>query len=122
MLAEHTISTFRSSHGFDSSPWLLVYCLILTKQHIYQASAQYDSINMVLGIAMMAGMLPTMIGLNEATKGARDREESRREDARRTRTPLMAVCDVDEGSLAQRQQVHNAKVYLGLDRRVLCPE
>ncbi|KAJ5643657.1 uncharacterized protein N7484_006164 [Penicillium longicatenatum] len=73
---------------------------------------------MVLGIAMMAGMLPTMIGLNEATKGARDREESRREDARRTRTHLMAVCDVDEGSLAQRQQVHNAKIYLGLDRRI----
>jgi hypothetical protein len=71
---------------------------------------------------MMATMLPTMIGLNEATKGARDSEENRRVDARRTRTHLMAVCDVDEGSQVQRQQVHNAKIYLGRDHKVSCPE
>lgn len=77
---------------------------------------------MVLGIAMMSAMLPTMIGLNEATKGSRDREESHKKDSLNTRTHLIATCDVDEGSQTQRQQVHNAKVYLGLHGKVLYPE
>ncbi|KAJ5811665.1 hypothetical protein N7474_007966 [Penicillium riverlandense] len=73
---------------------------------------------MVIGIAMMSAMLPTMIGLNEATKGSRDREESHKADALNTRTHLIATCDADEGSQVQREQVHNAKVYLGQDGKI----
>jgi cation transport regulator ChaB len=70
---------------------------------------------MVLGVIMIAAMLPTMIGLNEATSATRDQEERRRDRARKQRCHLIAVCDPEEGSLQQRQQVHNAKVYLGND-------
>lgn len=75
---------------------------------------------MVLGVVMVAAMLPTMIGLNEATRGARDHEDRRRDKARKQRCNLVAICGPQEGSLKQRQQVHNAKVYLGKDGKV-CP-
>lgn len=67
---------------------------------------------------MMATMLPTMIGLNEATQSSRDNEETRRESARRQRCHLIATCDIREGTREQRQQVHNARVYWAPDGRV----
>lgn len=73
---------------------------------------------MVLGIAMMSAMLPTMIGLNEATSGARDREESRRDSSRKQRCHLVATCSLDQGNQRQREQVQNAKVYVGSDGKV----
>lgn len=73
---------------------------------------------MVFSMVMMATMLPTMIGLNEATQNSRDQEETRRETARRQRVNLMATCDMGEGSLEQRQQIHNARVYWAPDGRV----
>lgn len=73
---------------------------------------------MVLGIAMMAAMLPTMIGLNEATQGARDQDENRRNTNRKQRCHLVATCSLDQGTPELRSQVHNAQVQVGLDRKV----
>jgi hypothetical protein len=73
---------------------------------------------MVLGIAMMAAMLPTMIGLNEATQGARDQDENRRNTNRKQRCHLVATCSLDQGTPELRSQVHNAQIQVGLDRKV----
>ncbi|KAJ5669434.1 hypothetical protein N7462_010504 [Penicillium macrosclerotiorum] len=70
---------------------------------------------MVLGVAMMAAMLPTMIGLNEATQSTRDQEENRRNSARKQRSHLVATCSLSQGTPELRQQVHNAQVQVGLD-------
>ncbi|KAL4865350.1 hypothetical protein BDV12DRAFT_188221 [Aspergillus spectabilis] len=40
------------------------------------------------------------------------------ENARKSRCGLLAVCDTSEGSLHERKKVHNAKVYLGKDRKL----
>lgn len=73
---------------------------------------------MVLGVVMMATMLPTMIGLNEATQGSRDQEENRRTTERKQRVHLVATCSLSQGTPEMRQQVQNAKVYVGLDGKV----
>ncbi|KAJ5368708.1 uncharacterized protein N7496_008468 [Penicillium cataractarum] len=73
---------------------------------------------MVLGIAMMAAMLPTMIGLNEATQGARDQDENRRNTNRKQRCHLVATCSLDQGTPELRSQVHNAQIQVGLDRKL----
>ncbi|KAJ5104438.1 hypothetical protein NUU61_001785 [Penicillium alfredii] len=70
---------------------------------------------MVLGVVMMSAMLPTMIGLNEATQGARNQEEDRRDSARKQRCHLLATCSLNQGTSDQREQVHNARVYVGQD-------
>ncbi|KAJ5756137.1 hypothetical protein N7533_005680 [Penicillium manginii] len=66
---------------------------------------------MVLGVIMMATMLPTMIGLNEATQGSRDQEENRRTTERKQRVHLLATCSLSQGTPELRQQIQNAKVY-----------
>jgi hypothetical protein len=73
---------------------------------------------MVLGIAMIATTIPTIFGLNEASNAMRDREKNPKESARKTRFGLCAVCDASEGSIHEREQVHNSRVYLGRDRKV----
>lgn len=73
---------------------------------------------MVFGLVTMSAMVPTMIGLNQATQNTRDNEEERREGNRRQRCNLVATCAVDEGTAEQRLQVHNAKVFLGPDGKV----
>lgn len=73
---------------------------------------------MVLGVVMIATMLPTMIGLNEATQHTRDQEDNRQSSTRKQRCNLVATCSFDQGTAAQREQVHNAKVYVGLDGKV----
>lgn len=73
---------------------------------------------MVIGVAMMAAMLPTMIGLNEATQGSRDQEEGRRNSARKQRCHLVATCSLSQGTPEMRQQVQNAHVQVGLDGKV----
>ncbi|KAJ1714594.1 hypothetical protein AFGD_005984 [Aspergillus flavus] len=73
---------------------------------------------MVIGIAMMSAMVPTIIGLNEATKGARESEDKRRENEKKSRFHLVAACDIDADSESRRQEVHNASVYLGSDKRL----
>jgi hypothetical protein len=73
---------------------------------------------MVLGIVMMAAMLPTMIGLNEATQGSREQEEARRNESRKQRGHLVATVAITQGTPKIRQQVHNAQVQMGLDGRV----
>lgn len=73
---------------------------------------------MVLGIVMMSAMVPTMIGLNEATKGTRDQEENRRSSARKQRCHLVATCEVNRSTQHQREQVHDARVYVGRDGNV----
>lgn len=73
---------------------------------------------MVLGVVMMSAMLPTMIGLNEATQGSREQEESRKNNARKQRSHLVATCALTQGTPEQRQQVHNAQVQVGRDGKV----
>ncbi|KAJ5744840.1 hypothetical protein N7533_009710 [Penicillium manginii] len=73
---------------------------------------------MVLGIVMMAAMLPTMIGLNEATQGSREQEEARRNESRKQRGHLVATVAITQGTPKIRQQVHNAQVQVGLDGRL----
>lgn len=73
---------------------------------------------MVLGIVMMAAMLPTMIGLNEATQGSREQEEARRNESRKQRGHLVATVALTQGTPKMRQQVDNAQVHVGLDGRV----
>lgn len=73
---------------------------------------------MVLGIVMMTAMVPTIMGLNEATKGTRDQENSRKNTARKQRCHLVAMCEVNKGTQTQREQVHNARVYVGRDGNV----
>ncbi|KAF9886118.1 hypothetical protein FE257_012053 [Aspergillus nanangensis] len=73
---------------------------------------------MVIGVAMMAAMIPTVYGLNEASKGAQDSEKKRRENTRKRRSHLVAECDFDTGTLKQRQEVHNAKIYLDSDNKM----
>lgn len=75
-------------------------------------------LKMVLGVVMMATMLPTMIGLNEATQGSRDQEENRRTTERKQRVHLVATCSLSQGTPELRQQIQNAKVYVGLDGKV----
>lgn len=67
---------------------------------------------------MMAAMLPTMIGINEATQSTRDQEENRRNSNRKQRCHLVATCSLKQGTPELRSQVHNAKVQVGLDRKV----
>lgn len=67
---------------------------------------------------MMAAMVPTVYGLNEASKGAQNSENKRRETTRKTRCHLTAQCDFDTGTLNQRQEVHNARIYLDSDSQV----
>ncbi|KAJ5726756.1 uncharacterized protein N7483_008113 [Penicillium malachiteum] len=73
---------------------------------------------MVLGIAMMAAMLPTMIGINEATQGQKDQEEARGSSSRKKRCHLVATCSLSQGTAEMRQQVHNAQVQVGLDGKL----
>ncbi|KAJ5093271.1 hypothetical protein N7456_009132 [Penicillium angulare] len=73
---------------------------------------------MVIGIAMMATMLPTMIGLNEATQGHRDQEEGRRNAARKQRSHLVATCSLSQGTAESRQQIQNAQIQVGLDGKL----
>ncbi|TPR04045.1 SnoaL-like domain family protein [Aspergillus niger] len=72
---------------------------------------------MVLGIAMMAAMVPTMIGLNQASQNMRDSEDSRKESSRKQRCHLLVNCSVSQGTTAQREQIHNAMVYVGPENR-----
>ncbi|KAJ5584282.1 uncharacterized protein N7459_004082 [Penicillium hispanicum] len=73
---------------------------------------------MVLGVVMMSAMLPTMIGLNEATQGSREQEENRRNTARKQRSHLVATCSLNQGTSELREQVHNATVQVGLDGKL----
>ena len=73
---------------------------------------------MVLGVVMMSAMLPTMIGLNEATQGSRQQEEDRQKTERKQRSHLVATCSLSQGTPEMRQQVQNAKVMVGQDGKV----
>jgi len=66
----------------------------------------------------MTAMLPTMYGLNEASKSTRDQEDSRRSTARKQRCHLVAMCSLSQGTQSQREQVHNARVYVGREGKV----
>ncbi|KAJ5274746.1 hypothetical protein N7505_003291 [Penicillium chrysogenum] len=67
---------------------------------------------MVFGIFLMTAMVPTIIGVNEASKGTRDHEERRRESARQQRCHLLVQCMPLDGSSQQRSAIHNAKIYI----------
>lgn len=73
---------------------------------------------MVLGIFLLTAMVPTMIGVNEASKDTRDHEERRRATARQQRTHLSVQCMSYDILPQQRQEIHNAHVYLCADRKV----
>ncbi|KAF9252168.1 hypothetical protein DTO013E5_809 [Penicillium roqueforti] len=63
-------------------------------------------------------MVPTIIGVNEASKGTRDHEERRRESARQERCYLSVQCMPSNGLLPQSLAIHNARVYLGADKKM----
>ncbi|KAJ5923456.1 hypothetical protein N7454_008701 [Penicillium verhagenii] len=63
-------------------------------------------------------MAPTIMGINEASKGTRDHEEHRRESARKQRCHLSVQCTPIAGSLEQRFAIHNAMIYLGPDGKI----
>lgn len=73
---------------------------------------------MVLGIFLITAMVPTMIGVNEASKDTRDHEERRRASARRQRTHLSVQCMSYDRLPQQGQAINNAQVYLCADRKV----
>ncbi|KAJ5126021.1 hypothetical protein N7448_005330 [Penicillium atrosanguineum] len=73
---------------------------------------------MVLGVVMIAAMMPTMIGLNEATQGSRQQEEDRLSNKRKARTHLVATVSLSQGTQEQRQQIHNATVQVGRDGKL----
>ncbi|PYI26686.1 hypothetical protein BP00DRAFT_406796 [Aspergillus indologenus CBS 114.80] len=66
----------------------------------------------------MAALLPTMIGLNEASQHTRDHEEDRRASARKQRCHLIASCSLTQGTPSQREEIQNAKVFVGQDGRL----
>ena len=67
---------------------------------------------------MMAAMLPTMVGLNEASQHTRDHETNRQQSSRKQRCHLVASCALTQGTTAQREQIQNARVYVGPEGRV----
>ncbi|KAL3482055.1 hypothetical protein BJX99DRAFT_243388 [Aspergillus californicus] len=73
---------------------------------------------MVIGVAMMAAMVPTTLALNEATRGQESSEAKRKENERRKVCHLTATCPIDADPATERGEVHNAKVYLGVDHKL----
>ena len=69
---------------------------------------------MVFGIFVMTAMIPTIIGVNEASKGTRDHEKQRKEGARQKRCKLLAECSmhIDE-TLRRPLSLDGAHLYLG---------
>lgn len=132
------IVAFRTSHdrdvddlAFITEPWTepggsnrrkLIRMAKQSPMDITQLHVRWTSIKpcakMVLGIFLMTAMVPTMIGVNEASKGTRDHEDHRRESARKQRSYLSVQCMSYDGSRQQRLAIHNAQVYLGADRKV----
>lgn len=109
------VSTRQSSTLFRiSSEWSYSFLHILSTQPANPAT-------MVIGIAVLAALLPTMIGLNEASQHTRDHEEDRRASARKQRCHLIASCSLTQGTPSQRGEIQNAKVYVDQDGRVSLP-
>jgi hypothetical protein len=67
---------------------------------------------MVLGIIALATAVPTIIGVNEATKGTQDHEQKRRDANRKARVHLISTCELTAASGRFREQIQNAKVVL----------
>jgi len=67
---------------------------------------------MVLGILGLGAAVPTIIGLNEATKGTQDHEANRKEANRKARIHLVSLCELTAASRRYREQIHGAKVVL----------
>ncbi|KAF7136904.1 hypothetical protein CNMCM5793_006519 [Aspergillus hiratsukae] len=69
---------------------------------------------MVLGLALMGAMAPAMINMNQSSKGL----EAGRQHAKRQRGHLLAECYTKEETPEQRDQLHNAQVYLDEDGKL----
>lgn len=70
---------------------------------------------MVIGVAMMAAMVPTVYGLSEASQ---NNKRERYEGDLPERYHLITTCDLPSVPQHQKAQIHNAKIYLGVDGRV----
>lgn len=99
---------------------VLLHASIIHKLEIFALARVENAriFTMVLGIVMMTAMLPTMYGLNESSKATRDQEDSRRSTSRKQRCHLVAMCAITQGTQSQREQVQNARVYVGRDGKV----
>ncbi|KAL4916348.1 hypothetical protein BDW62DRAFT_212063 [Aspergillus aurantiobrunneus] len=74
---------------------------------------------MVVGIALMAAMVPTVYGLGEASnKRNQDQQNERKDDKQEERYHLLTVCRSSSVPQHQRDQVHNARVYLSTDGKM----
>ena len=62
---------------------------------------------MVLGILALGAAVPTVIGINEATKGTQGYKVNRKAANRKARVHLVSVC-----KLRDRGQIYGAKVVL----------
>lgn len=66
----------------------------------------------MLGILGLLAAIPTIVGVNEATKGTQDHEEQRREANRKARVHLISTCELTATSGRFREQIQDAKVVL----------
>lgn len=66
----------------------------------------------------MSAMIPTIYGLNEASRGAQDSEQKRKDNMRKTPFHVLSTCDLLAGEEDERAQVHNARLFLGSDHKV----
>lgn len=69
---------------------------------------------MVLGLALMGTIAPAMINMDQSSSSP----ESARQHAKRQRGHLLAECYTNEETPEQRDQLHNARVYLDEDGKV----
>jgi hypothetical protein len=66
----------------------------------------------MIGIIGLAAAVPTIIGVNEATKGTQDHEKKRRDASRKQRSHLISTCELTAAPGRDREQIYGAKVVL----------
>ncbi|OKL59165.1 hypothetical protein UA08_05812 [Talaromyces atroroseus] len=72
---------------------------------------------MVIGVAMMAAMVPTVYAVGEASN-RKDKGKEQNRDDQEERYHLITKCHLPSVPQHQKAQVHNARVYLDLDGRI----
>lgn len=65
-----------------------------------------------VGIVALATAIPTIIGINEATKGTQDQEQKRQDANRKQRSHLLSMCELTATSGRDREQIDGANIAL----------
>jgi hypothetical protein len=73
---------------------------------------------MVIGVAMMAAMVPTVYALGEASNRNQNKEKDQTKDDQEERYHLITKCHSPSVPQHQKAQIHNARVFLATDGRV----